>query len=61
MLTFSIRAGAVPALLRTKSCSTTVPDRTSPNSNRTSEKTAFGPLEVTPRDVKLCLTVPELC
>ncbi len=61
MLTFSIRAGAEPELRRAKSCSTTAPDRTSPNSNRASEKTAFGPLEIMPGGVEPCLTAAECC
>src|SRR5579862_1773884 len=46
MLTFSIRVGIEPALRRAKSCSTTVPDKTSQNSNLASEKIAFGLLDV---------------
>src|SRR3989442_12969358 len=61
MLTFSISIGAEPGLLRTKSCSTTAPDRTSPNSNRASEKTAFCPLDAAPCDAKPCLAVPGAC
>src|SRR3989442_5012136 len=61
MLTFSISIGAEPGLLRTKSCSTTAPDRTSPNSNRAPGKTAFCPLDAAPCDAKPCLAVRESC
>src|SRR5207244_1379497 len=48
-------------LLRTKSCSTTPPDRTSPNSYRDSGKAAFGLLETAPGDAEPSLTVTESC
>src|ERR1700746_1544154 len=61
MVTFSIAIGAEPRLLRSKSCSTTSPDMTSPNSKRVSEKTAWGPLEGEIDDAWPCSTLSNAC
>src|SRR3989442_9740851 len=47
--------------MKAKSCSTTPPDRTAPNSYRDSGKAAFGLLENAPGDAEPCLTVTESC
>ena len=52
MLTFWITSDAEPAFLTTKSCSTTTPDLTSPNTKRTSGKTAFGPSQGATSDAR---------
>jgi hypothetical protein len=56
MLTLSIRVGAELTLRRAKSCSTTVPDKTSPNSKLVAGKTVLGAAEARLDDLDISWT-----